>query len=109
MNIMQKLCLIAGIVAIIGMAVFPPWVQLFSFDAGSSGRVQYGPFEGKYSFFTTPPPVPKWFKESAITKDYPGTVDLWRSSIDHKRLLLQWLLVCLTTAGLVLVFGEKKS
>ncbi len=84
MNRKQKACLLVGIVAIVAMGLFPPWVL-----ERSIGRGKYTTEPGPYSWISNPPATARF--------------------IDLYRLGVQFFVVAVVTAGLIVILKEKKG
>ena len=91
MNDKQKKCLWVGIALIVVMGLFPPWVcETDSFFGGGSKLLHHITTEpGPYSWIDDPPAKAKF-------------VDLYRLGI-------QYFLVAVVTAGLIITLGSKKD
>jgi hypothetical protein len=96
MNLKQKICLWLGIITIVLMGVFPPWVLIVR-----GGGMVLKQNEG-YKFILTP--AERKTKESS---SYSGA--LLMSNIDFSRLGVQWALVAVVTGGLLITFKDKKQ
>jgi len=87
MNLGQKICLWIGIVLIVLMGIFPPWV------AATPGGGNY--IGSGYSFILNPPNL--------------QSEELWRCRIDFPQLMAQWSMVAVITGGLIITFKNKKT
>jgi len=85
MNRKQKICLWVGIALIVVMGLFPPWVCEYYRDGAKSFVIRPGP----YSLIVSPP-------------EYGKFVDLYRLGI-------QYLVVAVVTAGLIITLRDKKA
>ena len=87
MNKKQKTCLLIGITAIVVMGLYPPWVletkELWA------GKVKYTLEPGPYSWIGDPPVTAKF--------------------IDLYRLCVQFFVVAVVTAGLIIIFRDEKA
>ncbi len=94
MNRKQKICLWVGIVAIVVMGLFPPWVLEYEKQnivgswEGRRYEYRYTTEPGSYSWIGTPPARAKF-------------VDLYRLGI-------QYFVVAVVTAGLIITLRDKK-
>ena len=86
MNWKQKICLWIGIVVIVMMGLFPPWM------ATAPGEGNY--VAGGYGFILFP-------------RDQFGE-SLWLARIDFGQLAAQWAMVAVVTGGLIVTFADKK-
>jgi hypothetical protein len=91
-----QIVLLAGIVATATMAICPPWIQSFEY-----GDLRIGPSAGAYHWLFSPPGPPQWFWWTAMYHNTPETANLWKSSVDIPRLLIQWAAVAVITGGLL--------
>ncbi len=94
MNKNQKKVIMAGLVVIVLMGLFPPWVHTVNVKTIKIERA------GNYGFmFSPPPPEPNlpFLNEK-----------LWGVRLDVSRLLIQWILVVVIVCGLV-VFLKKDN
>jgi hypothetical protein len=89
MNQNQKICLWIGIVVIVTMGLFPPWIS----RAVGSRPTEELP---KYSFLLLPPPA----------QNLGNGVS--RHQIYMTRLVIQWLMVAIVTGGLMPTLADKK-
>ncbi len=96
MNKKQKTCLLIGIAAIVVMGLYPPWViqSERNFVGGSIRnqivkRYEYKTEAGPYSWIDEPPAKAKF-------------VDLYRLGV-------QFFVVAVVTAGLVITFRDEKA
>jgi len=104
MNRKQKICLWVGIAAIVAMGLYPPWVlesekRNYLGGSGESRRFEYRytTKPGPYSWIGNPPIVANWKGE---TQEVSKFVDLYRLGI-------QYFVVAVVTAGLILTFRDK--
>ena len=94
MNRLQRLVLVVGIVLVVGMAVFPPWVAERHPSVWREGGFIYGPAQRKsagYWWITHPPEV-----------EYYLTV-----SINLGQLAMQEAVALIATAMGVVVFKSR--
>ena len=98
MNRKQKTCLLVSITAIVVMGLFPPWV-LQSKEItrlGNRWEVKYITEPGPYSWIGSPPPL--YDLEEARVR-----------FIDLYRLGLQYFMVAVVTAGLIITLRDRKT
>ena len=92
MNIAQRITLVAGLIAIILMAAFPPWVARVHAEGAEIVRPFY------YAPIFAPPVLSRapW---------YPTVVfrEAWYVAVDFSRLLVQEGAAIIATAGMFLV------
>jgi hypothetical protein len=93
MNKNQKKVIMAGLVVIVLMGLFPPWVHTVHVKEIKIDRA------GSYGFLFSPP-VP-------AHKTLP-LENFWGVRLDVSRLLIQWILVVMIVCGLV-VFLKKDN
>jgi len=79
MNLIQKLILLLGIGAIVLMGIYPPWIVELSTGQHSAAR---------YALITKP---------ASLT------------TIDAKRLVVQWAMIAIVTGGLLVIFKDSKK
>ncbi|MBW7991729.1 MAG: hypothetical protein FVQ84_17170 [Planctomycetes bacterium] len=136
MNRKQKTCLLVGIAVIVVMGLWPPWVveskELWA------GKVKYTFEPGPYSWISSPPARPveyKTEKERVVDRDNSIWINstpekkgyykkvAWKNEykkelvklaaearfIDLYRLGVQFFLVAVVTAGLIITFRDKKQ
>ncbi len=126
MNRKQKTCLLVGIAAIVAMGLFPPWVL-----ERRVSRDKYTTEPGPYSWIGNPPREPAEYKTEEV---YDWNKAIWLNAvkkykepiptkykkelvnrsvevrfIDLYRLGVQYFVVAVTTAGLIIIFGDKKA
>lgn len=94
MNKKQKTCLLVGIAAAVVMGLFPPWViqsRERNFLGGGVGsqRYEYKTESGPYFWIGDPPAKARF--------------------IDLYRLGLQYFVVAVVTAGLIITFRDEKA
>jgi len=116
MNRKQKTCLLVSITAIVVMGLFPPWViQTREINrCGSRVEYKYTTEPGPYSWIGTPPFARLWmwsiyklkvykFEDSEPPKNVrPRFIDLYR-------LGLQYFVVAVVTAGLIITLRDRKT
>jgi hypothetical protein len=92
MNKKQKIVFLIGLSIIVFMGLIPPWYFQTTFTVD-----QHTAFEtdGGYEWIFDPP-----------VSDQPWTPGS-RSVVDLRRLLVQWGVVAIATAGLVFVLRDK--
>lgn len=90
MNRRQKIVLWIGIAVIVVMGVFPPWLYTTTGNGLNSKK------NAGYSCILFPPP--------------PKGVGLrYGISLDVSRLCVQWAIVVVITAGLIVAFKDNKD
>jgi len=89
MNTKQKISLWLGIVVIAAMTIYPPWVCYEILWRGAVYNQVVSIQPGPYSFILKPPPKAKF--------------------IDLYRLGVQYFVVAVVTAGLIVILGDKKD
>lgn len=103
MNRKQKICLWAGITAIVVMGLFPPWVCEVNTYLGT-----------KLNHTTTAPGPYSWIGDPPETSmgDYRGGVRsrlyVRAKFVDLYRLGIQYFCVAVVTAGLIIILRNKK-
>ncbi|MCH7559719.1 MAG: hypothetical protein IIB56_20020 [Planctomycetes bacterium] len=114
MNRKQKTCLLAGIAAIVVMGLFPPWVLESKeiIRLGNRWEVEFTLEPGPYSWIGAPPARVET-KPNPYRTDDPkaqiGSPQATARFIDLYRLGLQFFVVAVVTAGLIIVLGGKKD
>lgn len=94
MNKNQKKVIIAGLVVIVLMGLFPPWIHTITDNPLKIERA------GNYGFLLSPPPP---------GRNFPFlNENIWGVRLDVSRLLIQWILVVVIVGGLV-VFLKKDN
>ena len=102
MNDKQKKCLWVGIALIVVMGLFPPWVlereekKYLGYDRGDKWEYTIEP--GPYSWIGDPP----------RTKNFPGLLRIRPKFVDLYRLGIQYFVVAVVTAGLIITLRDKK-
>lgn len=91
MNSYQKVTLLLGMIVVIAMSCFPPWVKV----ATANDLIVEHP--GGYHFLLAPPEV----------GGAGGVVLTYR--VDYERLYAQWILVFVVTGVWVLVFVGRRA
>ncbi len=90
MNRKQKICLWLGIVAIVIIGIFSPWLYTTTGNGLNSKK------NAGYSCILFPPP--------------PKGVGLrYGISLDVSRLCVQWVIVAVVTGGLIVTLKDKKQ
>jgi hypothetical protein len=92
MNKNQKKVIIVGLVLIVLMGLFPPWIHTFNVKAVNIERA------GNYGFMFSPPPPER--NLSFLNEK------LWGVRLDVSRLLIQWILVVVIVCGLVVLLKK---
>jgi hypothetical protein len=115
MNQKQKLALVAGSVAILAMALYPPWTATASFPNGLTLTKR----AGYHPVFDSPA---KDYQRTAGLF-FPGLYDGWqqaaaakgmierriRCALDASRLIAQCAIALAVTLGLLWVFHKKQK
>lgn len=108
LNRQQKFVIWIGTLLIVGMGIYPPWIESFDstwyFDRMNStlGR-KIGPKPGGYHPIYRSPKAPRWI----YNQEYAQQENLyWSFSIDTARLLIQWTIILLMVAALVWTFRD---
>jgi hypothetical protein len=119
LNRAQKAVFLIGIIIILLLGLYPPWIHVCSFDKGKTKEERasiYGPI-----FNPPAEPIGK-FKEKNIIQilnkdnndavmkmliDFHETYR-WNVFLDVPRLLIQWAMVIITVAGLCLVLKKPE-
>ena len=106
MNKKQKTCLLVSMATMVVMGLFPPWV----IESREANRLSNTRFEyryttepGPYSWIGDPPQARKanpYSKEPA--QGYARFIDLYRLGI-------QYFIVAVVTAGLIIIFRDEKA
>ena len=120
MNKKQKTCLLVGIAATVVMGLFPPWViqsrefRLVGRNKGYEHRYTTEP--GPYSWIGDPPqgrPLHSQIGKSPEERATPSWVadppQARPRFIDLYRLGLQYFVVAVVTAGLIITFRDEKA
>jgi len=84
-NNKQKFVILIGVGLMVLLGLYPPWVQSTSFRGTLLNKLAYG-----------------WIFS-------PPSHDLLKTSIDFMRLIVQWLVVTIATAGFVVLFGKRNN
>lgn len=118
MNTVQRCVIVAGVLAIVGAGLYPSWTGTIGMIGDPKTMVRRS--AGYHSIFTAPGPTDKTTYNNTFgdIEDYdayrawhgdksPRFRDTLRYEIDSSRLLLEWLMVVLVTAGLVLASKYK--
>ncbi len=117
MNVAQKAVIMLGIVVILLLGLYPPWVHVFSLDKGKSQQER----ASIYGLIFKPPEEPSGpMRQKFLVDSYKDDTDRFRQEysrfsenyrwgvlLDTPRLLAQWAMVIITVTGLCLVL--KKS
>ena len=115
MNRKQKTCLLVGITAGGVMGLWPPWVL-----ERRTGLKKYILEPGPYSWIASPPVIDaekssgKWYQSiySYSAKEritVPARCEATARFIDLYRLGVQYFMVAVVTAGLIIILGGKKD
>ena len=94
MTKIQKIVMWVGIIAVVGMGLYPPWTTKFTRTGLSACHYKYNPIH----------------KAPHFTLDHPGSenMSLGRGYIDIHRLLVQWAMVAFITGGMVVTCRRKQ-
>jgi hypothetical protein len=106
MDQQQKIVVWVGLIVIVAMGIYPPWIESLDTTFLSDG-LKVGPRSGGYHWIFRPPEVPQWAwsRKSEQLK----TEVLWNHSLDVPRLLVQWAMVCFVVGGLVWTLKADKT
>ena len=88
----QKTILWIGIVLIVIMGLYPPWIITGSWQGGQTEN------PGGYYFLTNPP-----------TPDYKETTGIPGAKVDFSRLVIQWIIVVVIAGGLIISVRSKSN
>ena len=102
MNRKQKVCILVSITAIVLMGLYPPWVIESKEIYG--GKVKYTLEPGPYSWIGSPPSPSGSYRYGGKTQYY----DAKARFIDLYRLVNQYFMVAVVTAGLFIFFKDRK-
>jgi hypothetical protein len=111
MNALQKIVLVLGIVAVVGMGIYPPWVHTIEACSkpllyGSTPTVIRQSQSIGYSFISQPPaPIPSAGDEAIIGR---FMVPLHSVQLDAARLFVQEAIAVIATVMGVLLFKKVK-
>lgn len=89
MTRLQKAMLLLGLVAVVWVGIYPPWVETFHYE-GAYSEVPLG-----YGLLADPP---------APRKNLP----VLGVHIDYGRLVVSWVIVVAITGVFVVVFGSRR-
>ncbi|MCX5893407.1 MAG: hypothetical protein NTW80_10650 [Deltaproteobacteria bacterium] len=117
MNFPQKAVILIGVIIILLLGLYPPWIHTTSFDKGHSKEAR----ASIYGLIFNPPEDPSGSRirnyivmDSGLDKDTKrdelskfNNNYRWGVVLDAPRLLVQWAMVIITVTGLLLVL--KKS
>lgn len=110
LNIMQRCVIIAGVLAVLFMGLYPPWIAIIGYLASEHNTTIHKP-AGYHWIFKPPGPTdaPTFEATFGDTDTFKSARfrDTLRYEIDTSRLLLEWLMVGLVTIGLT-VASQKK-
>ncbi len=100
MNKKQKTCLLIGIAVVVAMGLYPPWVIE---SQSQHYKFEFDPEPGPYSWIGSPPTVEirKYRGKTLLSQEATARF------IDLYRLGVQFFLVAVVTAGLVIVLKGK--
>ena len=98
MNKKQKAVILIGVVIILVMGIFPPWIYVYHRAVSMSGKGVdiFSEKSAGYVLVFKPPPPEKESEPYGIR-------------LDSNRLLAQWAMVILAVIGLTLVFQKRKE
>lgn len=123
----QKVALWAGILLVVAMGIYPPWMEIV-FEVSKESREASRPVENSigYAWIFRPPRSPSLRRHLDATLETVQTlksVGVPVSSmgeviarfetmkafvrIDYPRLLLQWVLVAIVTAGAIITVRDR--
>ncbi len=99
MNALQRLVLLLGVVAVVGMGIYPPWIYTTEAAARTGGESIRG-LESAGYFFITQPPAPK-----------PGRLLLEQKGVrlDTARLAVQESIAIVAVIMGVFLFASPRS
>ncbi|MBW8042356.1 MAG: hypothetical protein FVQ85_20495 [Planctomycetes bacterium] len=110
MNRKQKTCILVSIAVIVAMGLYPPWV-LESKELWG-GKPKYTLEPGPYSWINDPP-VRVETKPSSVSwlndKRKMGSPQARARFIDLYRLGVQYFMVAVVTAGLIITLRDRKT
>jgi len=113
MNRKQKTCLLVGIAAIVVMGLFPPWVLESKeiIRLGNRWEVKFTLEPGPYSWIGNPP-VRAETKANPYYAKFGGKAKLGSPEatarfIDLYRLGIQFFVVAVVTAGLIVILKNR--
>ena len=95
MNDKQKICLWIGIVFIVVMGLFPPWYRVV--ERPRDGTKIYSRYPAAYCCIFSPPNI--------RGGNFLGNT----YKIDFARLAIQYFVVAVVTAGLIITLRDKKD
>jgi hypothetical protein len=94
MNRKQKICLSAGMAAFLLLGLFPPWMV----------ATPMGSYLGTgYAFLLRPPVLEGDGEIPRLQRQ-----GYWQCRVDAAQLSIQWAIVAVATAGLMLTFHGRK-
>lgn len=93
MNRRQKAAILLGVVLVVSMGLYPPWIYTFDVE-GIRMEVSAG-----YSFITSPPGAPPEARRLS---------HLWSRRVNIVLLLVQWFGVIIVVGGMLLVLADRK-
>ncbi len=127
MNKYQKVVMLAAIIAIVFMGIYPPWKMTLE-AIGTTGTIKIERF-WRYSYFFGPPQLPQNGDDIRTFDYYFGdyliysllAIDtlqipkdkgfryrhIFEPRLDYMRLLFQWIFVVLIITGLVLILQNN--
>lgn len=100
MNDKQKKCLWAGIALIVAMGLFPPWV------CERETKIAFG--HGEWKSITEPGPY-SWIGDPPGKINSQGYLYIRPKFVDLYRLGIQYFVVSVVTAGLIITLRDKKG
>lgn len=117
MNKIQKAVILLGVMMILLMGLYPPWIHTASFEKGYPKDEK----ASSYGYIFAPPKEPSGpqiekyiVMDSGLDKDAKREElsKFWKNYhwgviLDTPRLLVQWAMVIFTVTGLCLIFNNK--
>ena len=107
MNKKQKKVVVIGLGIMLLMALIPPWKCIF--------KDRQLPLErpGGYGILFAPPPPDKWLaayvKSTSLTDTALKNPLYWSVRLDATRLYIQWAVIFIAMAGIVLVLKDDEE
>ena len=104
MNFIQRAVIVAGLILILAMGLYPPWKAIYQADNGTYAERNIG-----YRFFRNQPMVSDQMEALHKMFNSASPYEYHFSFVfDYVRLTLQWVFAVLMTLGLVLVLGDRR-
>lgn len=102
MNGRQRVVMWVGIAVIVGMGLYPPWVDTLDYEG------LHFEWPGPYSWLWEPPAARKTFDINVFpNRELETRMYATGIHIDMARLLIQWACVGLVAAGLVVSLKRR--